>query len=35
MSKVLLSEDKMKELAKSLSTDEASFVNYYKIIITC
>ena len=31
MSKVLLSEDKMKELAKSLSTDEASFVNYYKI----
>ena len=31
MSKVLLSEDKMKELAKSLSTDEASFVNYYII----
>ena len=31
MSKVLLSEEKMKELAKSISADEASFVSYYKI----
>ena len=31
MSKVLLSEEKMKELAKSISAEEASFVNYYKI----
>ena len=31
MSKVLISEDKMKELAKSVSADEASFVSFYKI----
>ena len=31
MSKILITEDKMKELAKSLSADEISFVNYYKI----
>ena len=34
MSKVLISEDKMKELAKSLSADEASFVSFYKIFQT-
>ena len=31
MSKVLISEDKMKELAKSVSADEVSFVSFYKI----
>lgn len=31
MAKNLLSEDKIKELAKSLSADEVSFVNYFKI----
>ena len=31
MSKVLLSEEKMKELAKSVSADETTFVSYYKI----
>jgi len=31
MSKVLISEDKMKELAKSVSAEEVSFVNYFKI----
>ena len=34
MSKVLLSEEKMKELAKSVSADEASFVSYYKLFQT-
>ena len=31
MAKNLLSEEKMKELAKSVSADEVSFVNYFKI----
>jgi hypothetical protein len=31
MAKNLLSEEKMKELAKSISADEVSFVNYLKI----
>ena len=31
MSKVLLSEEKMKELAKSVSADESTFVSYYKL----
>ena len=31
MAKNLLSEDKMKELAKSVGADEVSFVNYFKI----
>ena len=31
MAKNLLSEDKIKELAKSVSADEVSFVNYFKI----
>ena len=31
MAKNLLSEEKMKELAKSVSAEEASFVNYLKI----
>ena len=31
MSKNLISEEKMKELAKSLSADETTFVSYYKI----
>ena len=31
MTKKLLSEDKMKELAKSVGADEVSFVNYFKV----
>lgn len=31
MSKTLLPEDKIKELAKTVSADETSFVNYFKI----
>jgi hypothetical protein len=31
MAKNILSEDKIKELAKSLNADEVSFVNYFKI----
>ena len=31
MTKNLLSEDKMKELAKSVGADEVSFVNYFKV----
>ena len=31
MAKNLLSEDKMKELAKSVGADEVSFVNYFKV----
>ena len=33
MAKNLLSEEKMKELAKSVSADETSFVNYYQFKI--
>ena len=31
MSKILITEEKMKELAKSLSAEETTFVSYYKI----
>ena len=31
MAKNLLSDEKIKELAKSINADETSFINYFKI----